>query len=366
MRHVRRGLALLAAVVLIVVNSSCSSSSSSKPSGSPATTAAPTAAALATLPSGKAFIVTLVTDVSGAHDKGFNQLAWKGIQSARRKYGFTARLVESKKPEDYIRGLMRAAQRYSTLTIGVGYSMSRDVFTVAQEFPQARFALVDARPIDPSTGKETSLGNVENILFDEPAAGYLVGVVAGLMEKDHVGKARHGAVGYLGGGRIPQVTRYLAGFQAGARAADPNIKVLGDFATSFTNFQYGQQVGNRQVSRGADILFQVAAETGAGYLTAAAKKGVYGIGVDTDQRYLGPFIITSAVKRVDVAVGRTVAEVHAGKLIGGDRTFGVADGAVGFATPSSVVPAGVVARTRQFMTKIAQRKITPPSSDSGL
>jgi basic membrane protein A len=239
--------------------------------------------------------------------------------------------------------------------------MSRAVYDVAQEFPQQRFAMVDARPLDRS-GQQVTLSNVENILFKEQESGYIAGVVAGLMEKRRIGRATHNAIGYLGGSAIPAVDHYLAGYVAGAEKVDPTIHVLGAYARTFLDSYLGKRIGLRQISQGADILFQVAGKTGDGYLSAARQKRVYGIGADIDESYLGPFIITSAVKHIERAVAEAVRLAVRTRFHGGDQLFGSTMGATGIARPASVVPRAVFDMARSFQIEIRSGAIVPPLS----
>jgi basic membrane protein A len=242
--------------------------------------------------------------------------------------------------------------------------MSHDLYQAALEFPRARFAAIDARPLDPS-GAETSLPNVENLIFKEQESGYMVGVIAGLMEKQRVGRATHNTIGYLGGEAIPAVDRYLAGYVAGAQSVDPGVKILGDYAGSFTDQGAGANLARTQIRGGADILFQVASGAGLGYLQIAKTQGVYGIGVDSNQSYLGPFILTSALKRVTPVVREVVRLTEQGHYTAGDRLFGVAQRATGFAKPSHIVPASIVAQAKKVKGEIASGKIVPPTTIPG-
>jgi basic membrane protein A len=361
-----RSLSTVPVLSLLLIATACSSSSApatSTPRRVP--TARPTIPArpdtFPTPPAGANFIATLVTDVGGLHDRSFNQHAWSGLQKLRAHDGITTQAVQPPSEAQYLPDLIRSAQHYSTLTIAVGYGMARALYTAAGEFPKARFAIVDARPLD-AYNHEVNLPNVENLLFKEEESGYLVGVLAGLMEKQHIGKATHNTIGYLGGGNIPAVTRYLAGYVAGAQRVDPGIKILGDIAGTFGDPAKGMQIGLQQIGSGADILFQVAAETGAGYLGAAQKRGVYGIGADTDQSYLGPFILTSAIKKVNVAVKIAIRDVRGRHFHGGDRLLGAAQGATGYARPAPIVPAGIVARLKSTRQEIAAGTIVPPTT----
>jgi basic membrane protein A len=355
--------AAVAAVALLITATACSSSSAPSATSTPHPLASPTAL-FPPAPRGTAFIVKLVTDMNGVHDRSFNQLTWEGLRDAQRRWHISPLLAQPKNAGQYTAELVSSAQHYSTITVAVGYGMGRDVYTAAQEFPRARFAIVDGRPLDGS-GAEVSLPNVANILFKEQESGYLVGVIAGLMEKERVSRAFHNVIGYVGGRSIAAVDRYLAGYVAGARSVDPGIKIVGDYANTFTDPKTGASIADRQIGQGADILFQVAADTGTGYLLAARSHGVYGIGVDASQSYLGSYILTSAIKRVPNAVSALIAVTEAGRFRGGDHLYGLKQHATGFARPSFRVPADIVARAHQIEKEVAAGKIVPPTTMTG-
>lgn len=341
----RRGPALLALAFLLAA---CVSPGAA-PAGSP--TVAPP----------HAFTVGLVTDIGGLHDRSYNQLANLGLRDARMRYGVKTAIIQSSSERQYVANLTTLARRHTDLIVGVGFTMSGAVYAVASAYPQERFALVDAQPTD-STGAVHLLPNVTDLLFQAQQSGYLAGVVAGLMEKDRVGAARHNAIGFLGGEDIPPVASYLAGYVAGARSVDPHIRIHGQFAGTFTDGSVGRTIGDRQVASGADILFQVAAATGRGYLDAAQAHHVYGIGADADQSYLGSFVITSAVKKVDVAVADLVGLTLHGRYRGGDLRLGLSQGATGIAAPSSIVPPAIVRTVARDARAIERGAVRPPTT----
>jgi basic membrane protein A len=303
--------------------------------------------------------VGLVTDVGGLEDKSFNHLADKGMLEAEARYGISGRAVQSASTKDYVPNLTAFARSHTGLTIAVGFSMSAAVYKVASAFPKARFALIDASPTDPR-GSVVNLPNVANIYFEEQQAGYFVGVIAGLMEKYRVGKAIHNTIGYLGGFPIPAVDRYFAGYVAGAQHVDPGIRIVGGYANTWVSEPTGRSIGVSQINQGADILFQVAGETGFGYLAAAQQRGVYGIGVDANQSYLGPFIIASALKRVPVAVLAIIRDAQLGRFRGGDHRFGAQVRATSFAASKTVVPRSIITQARYYRQQVASGKIVPP------
>ena len=196
--------------------------------------------------------------------------------------------------------------------------------------------------------------NVRGLLFREQEAGYLVGYLAGLVVEETGGA--NPVVSSVGGQKIPPVDRYIAGFQAGARAASPGIETLNAYSQDFVDQAKCKEVALNQISRGAKIVFQVAGQCGLGALNAADEQNVDGIGVDADQSYLGDHILTSALKKVDVAVYQTVQEVQDGTFAGGeDTTFDVASGGVGLGEVSAEVSGDIVAQVNEVATADRER-----------
>ncbi|HVW89925.1 MAG TPA: BMP family ABC transporter substrate-binding protein, partial [Gaiellaceae bacterium] len=156
--------------------------------------------------------------------------------------------------------------------------------------------------------------------------------------KAHGGKA----VGSVGGLKIPPVDRYIAGFQYGAKKADPGIKTLNDYSQDFIAQAKCKEKALNQIAQGSVVEFQVAGQCGLGVLDAAHEKGLFGIGVDADQGYLGNWVMTSALKRVDVAVYNAIQAANHGKLAGGtNKEFGADIKGVGYGKWSSKVPANI-------------------------
>lgn len=328
--------------------------------GSAAVTPTPTPV-LSPMPTvGTRPIVGLVTDIGGLRDASFNQEAWAALQRAQRQLGVQAIVRESTAVTDYLPLLTQLARVRPRLIVAVGATMGTALYAAATQYPRQRFAIIDARP-QSAPGTESNLPNVENIQFRQQESGFLVGVIAGLMERRRTRIARHNTIAWLGGEDIPPVNAYVAGFEAGARRVDPSISIVHDYAGSFGDPAAGRRYAARHVRLGADIVFQVAAATGAAYVRAAERRGRYGIGADANQSYLGPRTITSAVKRVDVAVYASIARALRGGFKPYDNWFGAAEGATGFAPPSGAVPKGVVARARAFQRLIARGVLRPPT-----
>ena len=178
--------------------------------------------------------------------------------------------------------------------------------TVAKAFPNTKFAMVDSD----ATAEKGDPKNIEGLLFEEQQAGYLAGYLAGLYAKKHGYKT----ISSVGGQKIPPVDHYIAGYQAGAKAADPGIQTLNGYSQDFTDQTKCKEIALNQIAQGSKVVFQVAGGCGLGALSAAQQKGVQGIGVDADQAYLGSYILTSAEKKVDVAVFNAIKNAMHGTV----------------------------------------------------
>ncbi len=298
--------------------------------------------------------VCLVTS-AGAATQTLNQDAQDGLAAAHAVYD----VIDSPVSAAYVPNLERCAAATPDLTVALSASMAAATWQVARQHPSLRFALVDAVPTD-GQGKASVLENVTELLFREQEAGYLVGVLAGMMESMKVGAAVHNRIGGLGTSGEPGSQQYLAGFIAGARSVDPNVGLRLDW-TALTDQARCKAIGMAQVSSQVDILFQAAGPCGPGYIEAAYDGHAYAIGSDADQAALSPAIITSAVKRVDRALQLTIQRLAAGTLAAGPVYFGLADDATGLAPPSSVVPQAILIQLGTARTAIVSGTITPPA-----
>lgn len=320
--------------------------------GRPAGTATETSAGPTTAAETGAVKVGLVTDVGGLEDRSFNDLAGQGLARAESELGIQGRVVVSKASADYVPNLTALARQKYGLVIGVGRPMAAAVEKVANEFPDVSFAIVDY----PQAAMSSKPPNVRGLLFKEEEAGYLVGYLAGLVALQEAGSRQ--VIGSVGGRRLPPVDRYIAGYQAGAKAANPGLKLLIGYSQTFLDQAKCKEIALDQIARGASVVFQVAGQCGLGALSAAREKNVRGIGVDTDQSHLGRHILTSALKRVDEAVFQTVAAVQQGSPGGGtDTVFDVASGGVGMGKVAADVPGDLVARVTKVQGEIASGAI---------
>lgn len=358
MYHALRGLTLGAA--LLVFLSACGSSAAPAPTATAPSAPVPTVRVVQSSPvPAHRFVAGLVTDVGGLGDRSFNDLAWAGIRAAERTYHIRGSVLQSKTEGDYLRNLTVMAKRHVSLIIAVGASMSQAVYSAAGRFPRQHFVLVDARPMT-APGREIIIANVANMVFKQEDAGYVAGTLAGLLARGHVGPVKHNAIGYLGGAQIQQVDHYLAGYVAGARHVDPGVKIIGGYAGTFTDPKKGHSLGLSQIGQGAAVLFQVAAATGTGYLQAAGSRHVYAIGVDADQSYVGPEVVASAVKRVDVATRALIVGALKGRFRPGDNVFDAHNGGTGLTGLAPIIPKSIAAQVGGYQSAVARGSIVPP------
>jgi basic membrane protein A len=324
----------------------CGSSSNDNGGGSSSSSAS-------SAPQGKKIKVGLVTDIGGLNDRSFNQLANKGLQDAVKQLGITGRVLISKQNSDYIPNLTTLATQKYDLIIGNGFLMADAVETAAKKFPQQKFAIIDYSP----SLMKSKPKNVVGLPFKEQEAGYLVGYLSALYAKDN-----GGSLSSVGGQDIPPVVHYIAGYQAGAKKADPAVKTLNGFSQSFTDQAKCKEIALDQISKGAKVVFQVAGSCGLGAVDAAKEKGVQAVGVDADQAYLGSQIITSALKKVDVAVFNAVKSVQDNSYKGGtDVVNSLQNNGVGI---GKISPAGqkYAAQVKTIQSQILDGTITPPDT----
>jgi basic membrane protein A len=333
----KRSLVLLGAVLLFAAGCGGEEESASPP----ATTG----------PGGEGIKIGLVTDIGGLNDRGFNHLSYVGLQRAQRELGVQQRVYQAKSTQEYVPNLSTFARQGYDLTIGVGFTEAIAIDTAATNFPKAKFAIVDVdQSLEPHKPK-----NLLGLLFREQETGYLVGYLAGLEEKRRAGPD---VIGSVGGQKQPPVDRFIAGYQAGAKAANPGITVLNNYSEDFADQAKCKQIALNQIEQGAGVIFQVAGGCGLGALDAAQEKGVWGIGVDADQSFLGPHILTSAVKRVDTAVFLAIKSVVEDRFKGGTNLiFGLKQNGVGIGKISPKVPKSDVQALYKVRADIISGKI---------
>jgi basic membrane protein A len=301
--------------------------------------------------SSKPFVV-LVTDINQLNDHGFNQLAYQGLQRAERELGIQGDVYQSASAQAYIPNLSTAARKNADLVVAVGFDQAAAVAKVAKQFPNTHFAIIDVDQRD-LAGRPK---NVEGLIFREQEVGYLAGYLAGLMERRD---GKQNTIGSVGGEKQPPVDRYIAGYEAGARQADPTVTLLIAYSQDWVDQAKCKTAALNQMAAGANVVFQVAGGCGLGVLDAAKERQVWGIGVDAEQSYLGPQVLTSAMKRVDTSVYSTIQQVRNHKFAGGtNAVFSLANNGVGLGKISPKVPKADVLKVQQIAKQIADGKIT--------
>jgi basic membrane protein A len=309
------------------------------------------ATATETAAGGEDIKVGLVTDIGQLNDRGFNQLAHEGVQQAERELGIESRVLESASDSDYVPNMSQLAEEGFDLIIGVGFAQGEAVATVAQEYPATRFAIID---VDQGS-LEGKPENVVGLIFREEEVGYLAGYLAALVARREEGED---VISSVGGMKEPPVDRFIAGYQAGAKAAVPGIEVLNGYSQDWDDLAKCKEVALDQIARGSSIVFQVAGGCGLGALDAAGERDIWGIGVDADQSFLGPHILTSAQKKVDRAVFLTIESIVNDEWQGGrNLVFGLEEEGVGLGKVSPEVSGEDLAAVEEVEQQIASGEL---------
>ncbi len=340
-------------------------------------------------------LVGLVTDIGGRGDQSFNDSALRGLEAWAAGVAFkggahaplppAAReatippelrarvrpvavkplVVQSKVQEDYQPNLQLVVDQGAGLVIGVGFALENAVETVAKQNPDARFLLIDSPVLD-AKGGLLALKNVRTVIFKEHEGSFLAGALAGLVAKERVG--------FVGGMEIPLIKKFEAGFKAGVKTTNPSARVLVQYTGSFDNVQHGKQAGADLLSKGAEVVFHAAGSDGSGVIQAvkearAGGAAVFAIGVDSDQAHLAPeAVLTSMVKRVDLAVWQAAADLEAGALSGGDVIMGLAEGGVTLAPVTLDFPgkAEALAKVEALRAAVVSGALAVPANDEAL
>jgi basic membrane protein A len=279
--------------------------------------------ATATPEPAKKIRIAMVTDIGGLNDRSFNTAAFQGLKRAESELGAEIRALTSNANSDYVPNLSTLARQKYDLIIAVGFLMADATAKVAKSFPDQKFAIIDF----PQAGLAGKPANVQGLLFKEQQAGYLAGYVAALYVKDKGGDQ---VISTVGGQKIPPVDAYIAGYQAGAKEANPDIETLNAYSQDFVDQAKCKEIALDQIAKGSQVVFQVAGQCGLGALDAAKEKQVQGIGVDVDQSFLGPHIFTSAEKKIVEAVFQTATSVQEDAFKGGtDSVFDATNDGIG-------------------------------------
>ena len=257
----------------------------------------------------------VIFDMGGKFDKSFNEAAFRGAEAWKKETGQAYLEFEIANPAQREQAMRRMAERGANPIVGVGFSQGTPMEKVAKAHPNLQFALIDA---------VVTLPNVQSILFKEHEGSFLVGMLAAMASKT-------GKVGFIGGMDIPLIRKFQCGFEQGARYANPKVEVsanmTGTTPAAWNDPTRGSELAKAQFAKGVDVVFAAAGGTGIGVYQAAKDSGRYAIGVDSNQNHLQPgTMLTSMVKRVDVAVARAMKGVTPGLTV-----LGLAENAVDYA-----------------------------------
>ena len=312
----------------------------------------------AAVKSGSGIHIGLVFDVGGKNDKSFNEAAWRGLQRARDELGVDIQFIEPTEGSDRESALRTLAARGIDLVIGVGFIFGPDLERLAAQFPNVKFAGIDYSPSD---GVGT-LPNLVGLRFREQEGSFLVGAIAGLLTHTKT-------VGFVGGMKIPLIRKFEAGYEAGVHHVCPECTVRSAYAgtepKAFADPSLGNELASAQYDQDADIIFHAAGKTGDGVFAAARQRGARAIGVDSDQFEAAPCcIVTSMVKRVDVAVLDVVKSIIAHEFHGGLHELGLKEDGVTFVSDERnrvLLPIDIVQRVRAIGDEIIRGAIVVPS-----
>ena len=301
--------------------------------------------------------VGLVFDVGGKNDKSFNEAAWRGLQRVRDELGVAIEYIEPTEGADRESALRTLAAKHADLVIGVGFIFGPDLERLAVQFPDVKFAGVDYSPSD---GVGT-LANLVGLRFREHEGSFLVGAIAGLTTRTKI-------VGFVGGMKIPLIHKFEAGYEAGVHHVCPTCRVVSAYAgtepKAFADPSLGGQLAAAQYSQGADVIFHAAGKTGDGVFAAARQRGARAIGVDSDQFDTAPCcVMTSMIKRVDIAVVDVVKDIIAKRFHGGLVELGLAEHGVGFVADDRnrlLLPIDIVEKVHALGNQIIAGKIQVP------
>jgi basic membrane protein A len=276
--------------------------------------------------------------VGKVDDKSFNQSAWEGVLRAQRELGAEVKFLETTDPKDYGKNIDQFAQDGYDVIVTVGFAIGQATQEAAVKYKNVKFIGVDQF-------QQTPMENVAGLIFDEDKAGYLAGALAGLLTKTNV------VAGVLGTDLVPPVVKFGRGYEAGAKAVKPEIRVImayhpGGLARGFSDPDWGKNTTTQMIQQQADVIFGAGGNTGNGALLGALERNVLAIGVDTDQwetlPQVRPVLVSSAMKLITPGVFDLVKAVSANTFKAGNQTGQV--GLAPFHDNASKVPDAAKAR----------------------
>jgi basic membrane protein A len=351
-RNVRRGAALLLAAVAIVLT--LAAGCGPKPGGGATGGRAQGGGAIG----GRTLRVGVVLDKGGPDDESFNAAAIEGVERAKRELGVEERYLESQDASDYKTNLTTFAGQGYDVVFAVGYAMEDAVKEVAPQFPDVKFAIVDGNA-------PAGQPNTAALLFREEQGCFLAGFLAASVSKTKT-------IGFVGGQDIPLIQKFEAGYRAGAKAADPAVRVVSAYTNNWEDVSKGKNDAQQEFGNGADVIFHAAGKCGLGVIQAAQERGpgYYAIGVDRDQDYKAPGrVLTSMIKKTDVAVFDTCKRVKEGRFQPGPQMYDLKSGGVGLSEMKFTrkqIPQVVLDRLARAQKLVESGSIAVPTTVDGV
>ena len=275
----------------------------------------------AAAPQAADFKPAVVYDMGGKFDKSFNEGVYNGVKRFTEETGIEVMEFEVTNEAQRQRAMERLVQRGATALLGVGFGQADAISAVAAANPDVQFGIIDVFWLDQP--------NLRQYSFKEHEGSYLVGVAAAL-------KSETGTVGFVGGMDVPLIRKFACGYVQGVKSVNPDIQVLqnmtGTTPSAWNDPVKGGELAQSQIDRGADVVYHAAGGTGIGVIQTTADAGKLAIGVDANQNYLAPGnVLTSMVKRVDVAAYQHFMDAHKGSFSAGIMQLGLAEGGVDWA-----------------------------------
>ena len=267
------------------------------------------------------FKPAVIYDMGGKFDKSFNEGVWNGVQKFTKETGVEVMEFEVTNETQREQAMRRMAERGATIVLGVGFAQADAIAKVAADYPNKQFSIIDVGWLDAP--------NLRQYVFKEHEGSYLVGVAAALASKTD-------KVGFVGGMDIPLIRKFACGYVGGVKSVSGSAAVYqnmtGTTPSAWNDPAKGAELTRSQIDRGADVVYHAAGGTGVGVIQAAADAGKLAIGVDSNQNGMAPgSVLTSMLKRVDVAAYETFKDARNGTFSSGIKVLGVAEGGVDWA-----------------------------------
>ncbi len=299
--------------------------------------------------------VAMVTDIGGVDDQGFNRSAWDGLEALKNATDASVSYVESQSEEDFVPNFTELAENGYTLCWGVGYQCGDALLTVAEKYPEVNFAIID-------NAYENTPENVTSVVFRAQESSFVVGYIAACVTKTN-------NVGFVGGMQSDILDQFQYGYEAGVAYANhlhhKNVKVSVEYVGNFYDSDSGGQIADTMYGDGCDVIYAAAGGAGLGVIESSGKNGKYVIGVDKDQAYLDPeHVLSSGMKKVDVAILRVSEDYLQGRPIGGRTlSFGMTEGAVGIPENHENYSDEIYDEAIALCDEIKAGKLVPPANE---